>query len=144
MATKMLDERKTRVAMLDGLKQARSALEKTVSTLQAKEDKYKSTLARLESQVAEIDAKMIAAKAMKEASLSMGDSDQSLDSNVANLETKIKDLFVDVEVAIRSEGEKWDQAAATKQIDSVDTILTKLEGPTSTAAEIDKILGKAQ
>lgn len=144
MAAKMLNERKTRVATLDGLQQARSALEKTVATLQDKEDKYKASLTRLEGQVAEIDAKMIAAKAMKEASVSMGDSDQSLSGNVTNLEAKIKDLFVDVEVAIRSEGEKWDQAATAKQIDTVDTMLTKLEGPASTVAEIDKILGKAQ
>ena len=144
MANRLLDERRSRSAMLDGLGQARATLGKTVSILESKQEKFQAALSRLQGQVAEIDAKMIAAKAMKDASVSMGDSDQTLADSVANLETKVKDLFTDVEVAIRCEGEKWDHAGTARQIDLVDSTLAKIEGPSGTAAEIDKILGKAK
>ena len=144
MATKLLDERKARSTTLDGLKQVKTSLEKTVAILQERQDKFKSDLARMEGQLAEIDAKMVAAKAMKDASAAMGESGQSMESSVADLDKKIKDLFVDVEVTVRGEGEKWDQAATTKQIDSVDATLSKLEGSSGAAAEIDKILGKSK
>jgi len=144
LANKLLQERKTRSVTADGLQQAKAALAKTVSVLLERQEKYKADMARLEGQLVEIDAKMVAAKAMKEASASMGESDLSMENNVANLETKVKDLFVDVEVALRSENEKWDQAATVKQIDSVDATLTRLEGSPGAAAEIDKILGTAK
>lgn len=144
MANRLLDERKSRSALVDGLGQARSSLEKTVSLLESKQDKFQTILTRLQGQVAEIDAKILAAKAMKDASASMGDSDQTLADSVANLETKIKDLFTDVEVAVRTEGEKWDLTSAARQIDSVDSTLAKIEGPAGAAAEIDKLLGQAK
>ena len=141
MAGALIEERKTLSGRLDGLNQAKASLGKTVSVLQQKQDQYRAALAKLESQVAEIDAKMTAAKAMQEASASMGDSEASLATNVSNLEEKVRDLMADVTATVLNENEKWDEAKATKEINKVDDALSKIEGSSSHAAEIDKILG---
>ncbi len=141
MAGALLNERKTLSSRLDSLSQAKSSLGKTVSVLQQRQDDYKLALGKLENQVSEIDAKMIAAKAMQEASASMGESETSLATNVSNLEGKVRDLLADVTSTVLSENEKWDEAKATKEIDGVDATLSKIEGSASTAAEIDRILG---
>jgi chromosome segregation ATPase len=141
MAGALLNERKTLASRLDSLNQAKASLGKTVSVLQQRQDDYKAALGKLENQVSEIDAKMIAAKAMQEASASMGESEASLATNVSNLEGKVRDLLADVTSTVLSENEKWDEARATKEIDGVDAALSKIEGPAATAAEIDKILG---
>ena len=141
MAGALLNERKTLSSRLDSLTQGKSSLSKVISVLQHKQDEYKAALGKLETKVSEIDAKMIAAKAMQEASASMGESETSLATNVSNLENKVNDLLADVTTSIRSENEKWDEAKTMKEIDGVDSTLAKIEGSTSHAAEIDKLLG---
>jgi len=141
MAGTLIEERKTVTSRLESLDQGKTSLSKTVSVLQQKQDQYKSALTKLENQVAEIDAKMIAAKAMQEASASMGEGEATLATNVSKLEGNVRDLMADVTTAILSENEKWDEAKATKDIDGVDATLSKVEGSSSHAAEIDKILG---
>ena len=113
---------------LDSLNQAKGSLAKTVLVLQQKQDDYKGVLGKLENQVAEIDANMIAAKAMQEAKVLMGENEASLATNVSNLEEKVRDLMADVKSTVLSENEKWDEAKATKEIDGVDATLSKIEG----------------
>ena len=120
MAGALLNERKTLSSRLDSLNQAKVSLGKTVSVLQQKQDDYKAVLGKLENQVSEIDAKMVAAKAMQEASASIGESEASLATNVSNLEGKVRELLADVTSTVLSENEKWDEAKATKVIDGIE------------------------
>ena len=42
------------------------------------------------------------------------------------------------------EGEKWDSDSTNKEIESVDSIISKIQEPSDTLAEIDKILSVGQ
>lgn len=143
MAQKLIDARKELNAQIERLRGPIAQMAKVAETLGRKQADYEARLADLESQVAEIDAKKIALDAMKEASRQMGATDEALASNVGKLESDIADLNAEVETQLRVEDELWDEAAAEKEMESVDSIIQAMKPPEDIISEIDAVLGTA-
>ena len=56
-----------------------------------------------------------------------------------SLQDKVNSLHADVEVDLRCEDEKWAETeAATKEIDSVEAMVARLQDTHDTVSEIDK------
>jgi hypothetical protein len=87
---------------------------------------------------------MVAAKAMKEASASMGEGDASMAANLDQLEQKIAGLSADVRVQLQGEEEKFQVNKADKAISDVDAFIRDSQKPSDRLAEIDKILGPSK
>jgi chromosome segregation ATPase len=143
MAAKVIDARKRYEAQVASFDQSQAGLKKIVTSLDLRRDDLQSKINQLETSLTKIDMQMASAKAMKDASTALGDSEASLDQNIANLEDMVADLMAETQSELAIEGEKWDFAAADQQIDSVDSIISKTQGPADTLAEIDLILGNA-
>ena len=72
-----------------------------MATLAKQQQALETRLTSLQGQVAKLDAEMAAAKAMKEASASMGDKDATLAANLDNLEEKVACLSGDVRAELQ-------------------------------------------
>ena len=140
-ADKLLTERKLLSDKADALKTVETSLGQTASGLEKQQNAYQQKLQKLEAQVAQIDAQSIALKAKQEAAAAMGHADESLSRSVESLQDKVNDLLAETKADLQSEDEKWNETAANKEIDSLDSTLAKFKGTSDTAAEIDKILG---
>lgn len=141
MASKVIEARKGYESQIGGFEQSQAGLKKIVTTLEKRQHDLQGKITGLEASLTKIDTQMASAKAMKDASAAIGDSDASLDQNVAKLEDKVADLMAETQGELALEGEKWDSAATEKEIDSVDSIISKTQEPSNTLSEIDKILG---
>ena len=84
---------------------------------------------------------MIAMSSLRDAKVAMGDSAATLSENVEELEGKVNDLLAEVGVELAVEGEMFDEASASKQVDEIDSLISDVKGPTDTLNEIDQILG---
>ncbi len=144
MANKIIQARKALVSQKDSFKSPEASLKKAVATLERKQQEYQKKLTNLESQIVAIDSKVIALKAMKDASATMGDSESSLADNVEDLENKVNDLYAEVETEMLEEDEKWNEAAAESEINSVDKFIDAAQEPSDVLGEIDAILGKSK
>ena len=82
-----------------------------------------------------------AAKAMKQASSTMGDGSTTLTENLDELEKKLASLSADVRGELAGESEKWSPAGADKAINDVDAFIKSAQTPSDPVAEIDRILG---
>ena len=143
-AEKILKERKQLSDKANRMKTVETSLEQTASALEKQQNSYQQKLQTLEAQVAQIDAQSMALKAKQEAAAAMGNADQSLSASVDGLQEKVNNLLAETKADLQTEDEKWNEAAATKEIDSLDATLSKFQGSGDTAAEIDKILGKSK
>lgn len=141
MASKVIEARKGYESQIAGFEQSQAGLKKIVSTLEQRQKDLQGKITRLEADLTKIDTQMASAKAMEEASAAIGDSGASLDQNIAKLEDKVADLMADTQGELALEGEKWDTAATDKDIESVDSIISKTQEPADTLSEIDRILG---
>lgn len=140
MADRVLSAHKVCGSQLDAFRQAKDRLTKVVGTLERKQADAQTRLADIEGQLAVIDSNRIALTAMQRSAEAMGENDGSLAKGLDGLRAKVNDLFADVEVELRVEDDKW-AATASKEIDSVDAVVSKLQTPRDTLADIDKILG---
>ena len=113
------------------------------ATLERRQHDTEGRLASIEGQLAVIDSNRIALTAMQQSATALGESDGTLAKSLDKLQDKVNSLHADVEVDLRCEDEKWAETeAATKEIDSVDATVARLQGSRDTVSEIDKILGK--
>ena len=71
----------------------------------------------------------------------MGENDGSLTKRLDNLQDKVNSLYADVEVELRCEDARWADTAS-KEIDSVEATVARLQDSHEILAQIDKILGK--
>jgi len=143
MADRVLEARKTCSQQLEGLHDAQVRLQKVVSTLERKQREAESRLTAVEGQIAAIDANRIALTAMQQSAQVMGEDDGNLAKSLDRLQTKVNDLFADVEAELRFQDEKWAETeTATKEIDLVEAVVGRLQKPPDTVVEIDRILGK--
>lgn len=143
-ADKLLKARKQLSDKASALKTVETSLEQTVSGLEKQQDTYQQKLQKLEAQVAQIDAQSVALKAKQEAAAAMGNADQTLSASVDGLQEKVNNLLAETKADLQAEDEKWNETATDKQIDSLDSTLSKFQGSGDTASEIDKILGGAK
>jgi|GEM_PF-1166398 len=143
MAAKVVEAHKGYETQIAANEQSQVGLKKIVVTLEKRQLDLKGKITRLEANMAEIDTQIAAAKAMKDASSSIGDSGATLDENIAKLEDKMAGLMADAKVELTVENEKWDAVSIDKDIDSVDSIINKSQQSTDTLAEIDRILGNS-
>jgi len=144
MAGKVIQARKDTEKQIDGFKTARENMRKVVADLSKQQQALETRLTNLQGQVAKLDAEMAAAKAMKQASASMGDKDASLAANLDSLEEKVAGLSADVRAELQGESEKWSETKTDKAISDVDAFIRDSQRPTDTVAEIDRILGPAK
>ena len=119
-------------------------MRRLASTLERRQHDAEGRLAAIEGQLAVIDSNRIALTAMQQsAAAALGESDGTLAKSLDKLQDKVNSLHADVEVDLRCEDEKWAETkAASKESDSVEATVARLQGNHDTLAEIDKILGK--
>lgn len=144
MAGKVIQARKDAEKQIGGFKTARDNMRKVVADLTGQQQALEARLTNLQGQVAKLDAEMAAAKAMKQASASMGDKDASLAANLDSLEEKVASLSADVRAELQGESEKWSEAKTDRAISDVDAFIRDAQRPTDTVAEIDRILSPAK
>lgn len=141
LAQKLIEARKDQVDLKDGLLEAQARLQKAVSFWTEKQRSWEKRLARLDSQITEIDAKREALMAIKNASAGMGE-ETSMGLSLDELERKIDDLAAETEAQLIGEDEKLLVGKTEEELESVASLVRKLESPKDKVAEIDRILGK--
>ena len=143
MADRVMEARKACATQLAGLHESQGRLQKVAATLERKQHDTEGRLASIEGQLAVIDSNRIALTAMQQSAAVLGECDGTLAKSLDKLQDKVNSLHADVEVDLRCEDEKWAETeAATKEIDSVDATVARLQGSRDTVSEIDKILAK--
>ncbi len=144
MAGKVIQARREADDQIKGFDAARANMQKVVATIAKQQQELESRIGKLQAANSKLDSEMAAAKAMKQASASMGDANASLSDNLDELEKKIAVLSADVRADLPGESEKWSDAKTDKAINDVDTFIQATQRPTDTLAEIDRILGPAK
>jgi phage shock protein A len=144
MANKVIQARKDADSQIAGFKTARQNMQKLVADLTKTQHGFDARIANLQSQVAKLDAEMTAAKALKQASATMGDGTSTLASNLDDLEKKIATLAADVRGELQGEAARWSETKTDKSIDDVDAFIRDAQNSADTLAEIDRILGAAK
>lgn len=143
MAARVMEARKACAGQLAGLHESQGRLQKVASTLERRQHDAEGRLAAIEGQLAVIDSNRIALTAMQQSAAALGENDGTLAKSLDRLQDKVNSLHADVEVDLRCEDEKWAETeAASKDSDSVEATVARLQGNHDTLAEIDKILGK--
>ena len=143
MADRVMEARKACAGQLSGLHESQGRLQKVAATLERRQHDTEGRLAAIEGQLAVIDSNRIALTAMQQSAMALGESDGTLAKGLDKLQDKVNSLHADVEVDLRCEDEKWAETeSATKEIDSVEATVARLQGSRDTVSEIDKILGK--
>lgn len=141
LASRVLTARKACSVQLTGFHDSQARLGKVVGTLERKQQDAEKRLADIEGQLAVIDSNRIALTAMQKSAQVMGETDGSLAANLNRLQEKVTSLYGDVEAELRCEDERWGEAAAIKEIDTVESLVARLQNSHDTAAEIDRIVG---
>lgn len=143
-ANEIIERRKQLSKNLNEFREVQNTLSSMSETLANRQKRYQGRLETLETRLSEIDIKRVATRAMKKASVSVGSGDQSFLNAVERLEAKVDDLFAEVEVELRLENGRWDDAAQIERIEGIDSLINDLEEPSDTAMEIDAILDDAK
>jgi len=143
LAGRVLMARKACSVQLAGFRDSQARLGKVVVTLDGKQQEAEKRLADIESEIALIDSSRISLSAMKRAAEAMGGVDEGMAKNLDGLQEKVANLHADVEAELRSEDANW-TTSATKEIDSVETMVAKLQTSTNTISEIDKVLASTK
>jgi uncharacterized protein YukE len=143
MADRVMEARKACAGQLAGLHESQGRLQKVAATLERRQHDSEGRLAQIEGQLAVIDSNRIALTAMQQSAAALGESDGTLAKALDKVQEKVASLHSDVEVDLRCEDEKWAETeAATKEVDSVESTVARLQDSHDTVAEIDRILGK--
>ncbi len=138
-----MEARKACATQLAGLHESQGRLQKVAATLERRQHDTEGRLASIEGQLAVIDSNRIALTAMQQSAAVLGECDGTLAKSLDKLQDKVNSLHADVEVDLRCEDEKWAETeAATKEIDSVEATVARLQDSHDTVSEIDRILGK--
>jgi hypothetical protein len=132
------------VGQLDGFHSAETRLDKVASTLERKQCDLQQHLSDIEGQLVVLDSNRIALEAMQKSAEAMGENGSSLAQSLDHLQEKVNSLYADIEVGLRTEDAKWAEDLATKEIDATENLVSKMQNPHDTLAEIDQILAKKQ
>lgn len=141
IAGKVIQARKDSEGQIKGFDTARQSLQKVVTTFTNRQQELEVRISKLQSTNSKLDAEMAAAKAMKQASSTMGDGTMSLMENLDELENKLASLSADVQGELAGESEKWSPAGTDQAISDVDAFIKSAQTPSDPVAEIDRILG---
>lgn len=144
MAGKVIQARKEAEEQVKGFDTARENMRKVVTTIAKQQQELETRIAKLQAANSKLDAEMAAARAMKQASATMGDGNSTLSSNLDELEQKVAVLSADVRAELSGESEKWSSEGADKAISDVDAFIKSAQTPSDPIAEIDRILGPAK
>jgi len=144
LAEELIDSREKAESEISSGKSSRDSMKKMVDNLVLQENKYKSKIQSLESEMSRMDTEIEAAKALKAASASMGDSNATLDENLKELEKKITNLKTNVKIVLTTEDGKWDSKKADTAISDSEEFLKASKKSTNTLDRIDKALGKSK
>jgi hypothetical protein len=142
LADRILRARKVCVGQLDGFHSAATRLDKVATTLERKQLDLQMHLGDIEGQLVVIDSNRIALIAMQKSAEAMGENDRSLAQSLDHLQKKVNALYVDIEVGLRTEDARWAEDLATTEIDATQSLISKMQNPRDTIAEIDQILAK--
>lgn len=141
MAGKVINSRKECEDQVKGFESARQNIQNVVATISKQQQELEARITKLQAANSMLDAEMAAAKAMKQASSTMGDGSTTLTENLDELEKKLASLSADVRGELAGESEKWSPAGADKAINDVDAFIKSAQTPSDPVAEIDRILG---
>jgi chromosome segregation ATPase len=119
---------------------SRLLLEKTAAALRETVDKRRAKVNELGNQLKEIDAKLIALDTLRSASDSAGEDGRSIASDFEEVEDEMDALYAKVEANLRVE--ESDRLSPSGQIETIDEIIEDTRPASSTADEIDRILGE--
>jgi phage shock protein A len=138
MADKTINARKTLATQVELLRQSKSRLDAVATTLENREKESLQKVSVLKQQLSEIDDKVIALKAIKDAT-SISDSDSSVD--FASIQDSIRSLSTKVDAELAFHDEKWNQSELDSDSINLDSIITQTSTTNDTLAEIEKLLG---
>lgn len=141
IAGKVIQTRKESEGQVKGFDTARQNLQNVVTTISNRQQELEGRIAKLQATNSKLDAEMAAAKAMKQASSTMGDGSVSLMENLDELENKLVSLGADIQGELAGESEKWSSAGTDTAINEVDAFINSAQTPSDPVAEIDRILG---
>ena len=141
MAGKVISSRKECEDQVKGFETARQNMQNVVATISKQQQELEARITKLQATNSKLDAEMAAAKAMKQASSTMGDGTMSLMENLDELEAKLASLSADVQGELAGESEKWSSAGTDQAINDVDAFIKSAQTPSDPVAEIDRILG---
>jgi len=141
MAGKVINSRKECEDQVKGFETARQNMQNVVATISKQQQELEARITKLQATNSKLDAEMAAAKAMKQASSTMGDGTMSLMENLDELEKKLASLSADVQGELAGESEKWSPAGTDQAINDVDAFIRSTQTPSDPVAEIDRILG---
>jgi phage shock protein A len=141
LADRVLQARKACSGQVEAFHESQARLQKVVATLERKQHDAEGRLTQIEGQLTVIDSNRLALTALQQSAEAMGENDGSLTKGLDNLQGKVNGLFADVEIQLRCEDAKWADTA-TKEIDSVEATVARLQDSHDMVAEIDKILDK--
>jgi phage shock protein A len=144
MAGKVLQSRSEALDQIKGFDAARANMRNVVATITKQQQELEGRIAKFQAANTKLEAEMAAAKAMKQASASMGDAGSSLHDNLDELDKKIATLSADVKGELAVESERWTSPSTDRAINEVDAFIKAAQTPTDPVAEIDRILGPAK
>lgn len=144
MASKVIQSRKEMDEHIKGFDMARENMRKVVATISRQQQDLETKISKLQASNSRLDAEMEAAKAMKQASATMGDGNTSFSDNLDELEKKIATLSGDIKVELGAESERWSTIGSDKTTNEVDAFIKSAQTPSNPLDEIDRILGPAK
>ena len=141
MAGKVIQSRKECEDQVKGFESARLNMQNVVATISRQQQELEARITNLQAANSKLDAELAAAKAMKQASSTMGDGSATLTDNLDELESKLASLSADVQGELTGESEKWSPDGVDSAINDVDAFIKSAQTPSDPVAEIDRILG---
>jgi chromosome segregation ATPase len=139
MADKTISARKALVTQIELLRQSKSRLDAVATTLENREKESLQKIDALKQQLGEIDNKVIALKAIKDATSISGD-EPSVD--FASVQSSIRDLATKVDTELAFHDEKWKESEQDIDSTNLESIISQTSTTNDTLAEIEKLIGK--
>ena len=138
MAESAISARKALSSQIELLGQSRSRLEAVASTLESREKESAQKVSILKQQLSEIDDKVIALKAIQEAT-SISGTDTSVD--FVSVQQEVRSLSTKVDVELAFHDEKWEQSEKDNDHLVLDSVIAETSTTSDTLAEIEKLIG---
>jgi predicted RNA-binding protein with EMAP domain len=139
MADKAISARKALATQVELLRQSRSRLDAVATNLENREKESLRKVSVLKLQLSEIDDKVIALKAIKDATTLSG-NEPSVD--FASVEESIRSLSTKVDAELAFQDEKWKESEQENESTNLDAIISQTSTTGDTLAEIEKMIGK--
>lgn len=138
MADKTISARKSLNSQTELLRQSKNRLESVATTLEAREKESLQKVSILKQQLSQIDDKVIALKAIKDATAISG-NDLSVD--FASVQEDIRSLSTKVDVELAFQDEKWKESEKDSDKIISESVIAEISTTNDTLAEIEKLIG---